>query len=93
MTGAYHNLFLCIFSDIVLFQPKRLQSKFEDAQQKYTDDVTVFKVKNWISSASLGLCAHRTPDNADRMGKPLVVAFYDVDYVKNVKGTNYWRNR
>jgi protein disulfide isomerase family A protein 3 len=24
---------------------------------------------------------------------PLVVAYYDVDYVKNVKGTNYWRNR
>ncbi len=25
--------------------------------------------------------------------EPLVVAFYDVDYVKNAKGTNYWRNR
>ncbi|OTF78585.1 hypothetical protein BLA29_011484, partial [Euroglyphus maynei] len=24
---------------------------------------------------------------------PTVVAFYDVDYVKNPKGTNYWRNR
>ena len=22
-----------------------------------------------------------------------VVAYYDVDYVKNAKGTNYWRNR
>ncbi|WAR00552.1 PDIA3-like protein [Mya arenaria] len=36
--------------DIVLFQPKRLQSKFEDAQRKYNDDMTVFKVKNWISA-------------------------------------------
>ena len=25
--------------------------------------------------------------------EPLVVAYYDVDYVKNIKGTNYWRNR
>ena len=25
--------------------------------------------------------------------EPIVVAYYDVDYVKNVKGTNYWRNR
>ncbi|UYV80089.1 PDIA3 [Cordylochernes scorpioides] len=24
---------------------------------------------------------------------PLLVAYYDVDYVKNPKGTNYWRNR
>ena len=24
---------------------------------------------------------------------PLVVAYYAVDYAKNVKGTNYWRNR
>jgi protein disulfide isomerase family A protein 3 len=24
---------------------------------------------------------------------PLVTAYYDVDYVKNAKGTNYWRNR
>ena len=25
--------------------------------------------------------------------EPIVVAYYDVDYVKNIKGTNYWRNR
>ncbi|XP_052793206.1 protein disulfide-isomerase A3-like [Mya arenaria] len=79
--------------DIVLFQPKRLQSKFEDAQRKYNDDMTVFKVKNWISANSQGLCGHRTTDNADKFSKPTVVAYYDVDYVKNVKGTNYWRNR
>ncbi|KAH3841036.1 protein disulfide-isomerase A3-like [Dreissena polymorpha] len=79
--------------DIVLFQPTRLQSKFEEAKLKYTDDVTVFKVKNWITSNSLGLCGHRTSDNADKFGKPTVVAYFEVDFVKNVKGTNYWRNR
>ena len=42
---------------------------------------------------SLGLCAHRTPDNADKLKKPFVVAYYGVDYVKDPKGTNYWRNR
>ena len=40
-----------------------------------------------------GLCELRTTDNADKFKKPLVVAFYDVDYDKNEKGTNYWRNR
>merc|ERR1712079_640141 len=32
-------------------------------------------------------------DNAKEFKEPLVVAYYDVDYVKNIKGTNYWRNR
>jgi protein disulfide isomerase family A protein 3 len=40
-----------------------------------------------------GLCGHRTQGNADKFKKPLVIAYYDVDYEKNEKGTNYWRNR
>ena len=32
-------------------------------------------------------------DNADKLKKPFVVAYYGVDYVKDPKGTNYWRNR
>ena len=43
--------------------------------------------------SSFGLCAHRTQSNADKFKKPTFVAFYDVDYTKNPKGTNYWRNR
>lgn len=35
----------------------------------------------------------RTRDNAAEFKNPLVVAYYNVDYVKNAKGTNYWRNR
>lgn len=79
--------------DIVLFQPKRLHSKFEESEQKYNDDLTVFKIKNWIAAQSIGLCGHRTTDSAEKFKKPLVVVYYDVDYNKNVKGTNYWRNR
>ena len=36
--------------------------------------------------SSLGLCGHMTDGNADKFKKPLVVAYYDVDYVKNAKG-------
>lgn len=33
-------------------------------------------------------------DNKDLLrGKDLLVAYYDVDYEKNPKGSNYWRNR
>lgn len=79
--------------DIVLFQPKRLHNKFEEAQQKYSDDVSTYKLKTWIKDQSLGLCGHRTINNADNYKKPTVIAYYDVDYTKNPKGTNYWRNR
>ncbi|XP_062595206.1 protein disulfide-isomerase A3-like [Saccostrea cucullata] len=80
-------------NDIVLFQPKRLNNKFEESVMKYTDDAAVHKIKDWINSNLLGLCGHRTQGNAEKFKKPLVVAYYDVDYVKNEKGTNYWRNR
>lgn len=32
-------------------------------------------------------------DNTADFKAPLVTAYFGVDYVKNVKGTNYWRNR
>lgn len=43
---------------------------------------------------SFGICPHMTEDNKDLIqGKDLLVAYYDVDYEKNAKGSNYWRNR
>lgn len=43
---------------------------------------------------SFGICPHLTDDNKDQLkGKDLLVAYYDVDYDKNPKGSNYWRNR
>lgn len=40
------------------------------------------------------MCPHMTDDNKDQLkGKDLLVAYYDVDYEKNPKGSNYWRNR
>lgn len=38
------------FSDIILFQPKRLHNKFEEPSQKYGDDVTVYKLKTWLQA-------------------------------------------
>jgi len=42
---------------------------------------------------SHGLVGHRTRDSVADFKNPIVVAYYNVDYTKNVKGTNYWRNR
>ncbi|KAK7008971.1 protein disulfide-isomerase A3 [Biomphalaria glabrata] len=77
---------------VVLFRPKVLQSKFEEAEVRFTDTNTA-KLKSAIESEALGLCAERTQSNAANFGKPLFVAYYNVDYTKNPKGTNYWRNR
>merc|ERR1739838_1184889 len=74
-------------------RPKRLHSKFEPKTLKFEDAASSFKIKSFVSSNANGLCGERTPSNAEGFKTPLITAFYDVDYVKNVKGTNYWRNR
>uniref|UniRef100_A0AAR2M4R0 protein disulfide-isomerase n=1 Tax=Pygocentrus nattereri TaxID=42514 RepID=A0AAR2M4R0_PYGNA len=41
-----------------------------------------------------GLCPHLNSENRDILrASDLLTAYYDVDYVRNPKGTNYWRNR
>jgi len=79
---------------VVLYRPKNLQSKFEDATLVYSgaaDDKA--GLVSWVKDNYHGLCGHRTMDNAKDFSNPLIVAYYAVDYAKNPKGTNYWRNR
>jgi len=80
---------------IVLFRPPRLNNKFEESSVKYSEDkYTNNKIKKFIQDNIFGMCPHMTDDNKDQMrGKELLVAYYDVDYQKNPKGSNYWRNR
>lgn len=46
-----------------------------------------------LISFSHGLVGQRKSDNKQEFTNPLVVVYYEIDYVKNPKGTNYWRNR
>ncbi|XP_003967256.1 protein disulfide-isomerase A3 [Takifugu rubripes] len=80
---------------IVLFRPPTLKNKFEDSSVKYSEEkYTSNKIKRFIQDNVLGFCPHMTEDNKDQlMGKDLLVAYYDVDYERNPKGSNYWRNR
>uniref|UniRef100_UPI0037E725B5 protein disulfide-isomerase A3 n=1 Tax=Semicossyphus pulcher TaxID=241346 RepID=UPI0037E725B5 len=80
---------------VILFRPVRLNNKFEDNSVKYTEDTfTSNKIKKFIQDYLFGICPHMTDDNKDQLkGKDLLVAYYDVDYDKNPKGSNYWRNR
>ncbi len=46
-----------------------------------------------IFNSSHGLVGHRTTSNAGDFPKPSVVVYYNVDYTRDAKGTNYIRNR
>ncbi|XP_035211283.1 protein disulfide-isomerase A3-like, partial [Stegodyphus dumicola] len=79
--------------DIVLLRPKKYWNKFEPNEVKYAGSADKDEIKEFVKENYHGLVGHRTHDNHDDFKAPLIVAYYDVDYVKNVKGTNYWRNR
>ncbi|XP_018422420.1 PREDICTED: protein disulfide-isomerase A3 [Nanorana parkeri] len=81
---------------IVLFRPPRLANKFEDGSVSFPADekITSHKIKKFIQDNIFGICPHLTEDNRESIqGKDLLVAYYDLDYDKNPKGSNYWRNR
>ncbi|KAL0967938.1 hypothetical protein UPYG_G00260110 [Umbra pygmaea] len=80
---------------IILFRSPRLNNKFEESSVTYNEDkFTNANIKRFIQDNIFGMCPHMTEDNRDLLkGKDLLVAYYDVDYEKNPKGSNYWRNR
>ncbi|XP_067934993.1 protein disulfide-isomerase A3-like [Watersipora subatra] len=79
---------------IVLFYPTVMHNKFEDKTVEYDGAADVQSIKSFVTKNAFGFCGHRTTGNSGEFtAKPLVVVYYDVDYVKNAKGTNYWRNR
>lgn len=82
------------YSDkVVLFRPKHLHNKFEPASVVYEDSNIDKAVEAFIKVNYHGLVGHRTQDTMGDFPDPVVIAFYNLDYIKNVKGTNYWRNR
>jgi len=81
-------------NSVVLVRPKFLQSKLEPTFQVYDGAATdKTSMESWINKHYHGLAGYRTTDNAKDFAGPSVIAYYGVDYLKNPKGTNYWRNR
>jgi len=77
----------------VIFHPARLLNKFDADVNVYEgkterSDMKLFVLKNYH-----GFAGHRTSSNQKQFNNPLTTVYYDVDYVRNVKGSNYWRNR
>jgi len=78
---------------IVLYQPPRLQVKLEATENVYTGAASSNAIKSFIQNELHGIAGHRTTGNAQDFKSPLVVVYFNVDYVKDVKGSNYVRNR
>lgn len=78
---------------LVLFRPKNLANKFEADVVVYDGAFDKDDIEKFITANYHGLVGIRNQDNSRDFKQPLVVAYYAVDYKKNPKGTNYWRNR
>ena len=46
-----------------------------------------------LSRCRFGLVGSRTKNTASFFAIPLVIVYFDIDYVNNAKAVNYWRNR
>lgn len=79
---------------IAIFRPKPMKSKFEEQVEVYNKGkITQGLVRSWVQETINGLCPVVDAADADSVGYPQVVCIYNVDYVRNAKGTQYWRNR
>jgi protein disulfide isomerase family A protein 3 len=81
--------------EIVIYQPPRLQTKLADTETVYDGASTSKSIIDFVKSNFMGIVGHRNMDNAKHFDakKPLVVVYFDVNYERNAKGTNYYRNR
>jgi len=80
--------------DIVLFRPAAMKNKFEESTVKYAKDKkTVGLIRSFATDNFRGSCPVVEPADRDGLGFPQIVAMYNVDYERDPKGTQYWRNR
>lgn len=77
---------------VYLFRAKQLSNKFEPDFVKF-EGKTKEELSTFVKENYHGLAGVRTRETMNDFKNPLVVVYYAVDYVKNPKGTNYWRNR
>ncbi|KAG9355288.1 hypothetical protein JZ751_000126 [Albula glossodonta] len=78
---------------VLLFRPPRLNNKFEESEVKFDEGISTSSLRRFIRDNIFGMCPHLTSENRDKLkGRDLLTAYYEVDYLRNPKGSNYWRN-
>uniref|UniRef100_A0A672NBF7 protein disulfide-isomerase n=1 Tax=Sinocyclocheilus grahami TaxID=75366 RepID=A0A672NBF7_SINGR len=82
------------YESVLLFHPPRLSSKFEERVVHHRGPLSITGLRRFIRDNIFGLCPHLTKENKDSLRKrDLLTTYYDLDYLRNPKGSNYWRNR
>ncbi|KAI6241457.1 Protein disulfide-isomerase [Aphelenchoides fujianensis] len=81
--------------DIVVYVPRLFHNIFDPKEYKYDGNYDTDQIKNFLIHETTGLAGIRTPSNEWQFSSklPLVVVHYAMDYIKDPKGSNYWRNR
>eukprot|EP01135_Chromosphaera_perkinsii_P009449 Nk52_evm7s1762 gene=Nk52_evmTU7s1762 len=82
-------------NSIVVYQPKVLNHKWERNEAVYEGDATEGAFGAWMEENGFPIVGVITSDLADVYAerKPLLTVFADIDYRKDPKGSNYFRNR
>lgn len=78
---------------LVIYRPKAMKNKFEESEIVFDEKMTVGIIRAWAKAHASGSCPIATLDNLEKLPKPIAIAFYNVDYELDPKGTQYWRNR
>ncbi|XP_065060543.1 protein disulfide-isomerase A3-like [Rhopilema esculentum] len=79
---------------IVIFRPSHLHAKFEDPFVAITDpEESVLNIERFIDDNQFGMVGQVRGNNEAKFMKPVIIAYYNVDWRRNKKGTQYWRNR
>jgi len=80
-------LYYVVFpSEVVLYRPSHLYSKFESPKEIYTGSADDFYIEKFLKAKLHGLAGHMKQDNQDQFNKPLCVMYYKVDFKLNRKG-------
>jgi protein disulfide isomerase family A protein 3 len=77
---------------IVIKRASQFANKFEPCTVKF-EGKTKNDLSDFVKANFHGLAGLRVRETIQDFKNPLIVAYYAVDYSKNPKGTNYWRNR
>ena len=69
-----------------ILRPLYLESKFEPLYYEYTQPKqTAGLIKKWAAGLKLGLVPHVTKENFHTLQRPIVMAYYNVDFKRDPK--------
>ena len=78
-----HNFF---YSVIVILRPKHLHAKFEESKEVFEQaGASSLDISNFIEEKQNGLVGHLKPGKEASFQKPLIVAYYQLDWKRDLK--------